>query len=99
MKKIITLLVLLVSLQAFATEKHALIIAIGNYPSKGGWSSISSTNDVPLIKNDLLAHGFLDSNITTLIDSEATKKGIEQAMADLEKKIKKGDIVVIHYSG
>lgn len=99
MKKIITLLVLLVSLQAFATEKHALIIAIGNYPSKGGWSSISSTNDVPLIKNALLAQGFLDSNITTLIDSEATKKGIEQAMADLEKKIKKGDIVVIHYSG
>lgn len=99
MKKITLLLVLFFCLQIQATEKHALIIAIGEYPSKTGWSSISSVNDVPLIKDALLAQGFKEANIATLIDAQATKKGIEQAISALEQKIKKGDIVVIHYSG
>lgn len=82
-----------------ATEKYALIIAVGEYPAKTGWSSISSVNDVPLIKNALVLQGFTEENIATLIDGQATKKGIEAAISALLKQIKKGDIVVIHYSG
>lgn len=82
-----------------ATEKHALIIAIGKYPAHTGWSSISSVNDVPLIKSALVNQGFNESNLTTLIDAQATKKGLISALDALEGKIKKGDIVVIHYSG
>src|SRR5690606_38059030 len=99
MKKYITLLALLFSIQLFSSEKHALIIAIGDYPAEGGWSQISSANDVPLIKSALLTQGFAESNITTLIDNQATKQGIEDAFTALAKRIKKGDIVVIHYSG
>lgn len=99
MKKITFLFAVLFCLQLSAAEKYALIIAVGDYPAKGGWSTISSVNDVPLIKGALLLQGFKEANIMTVIDAQATKKGIEEAVGSLEKKIKKGDIVVVHYSG
>lgn len=98
MKKLFLVLFVCSSLFVKA-EKHALIIAIGDYPSKTGWSSISSVNDVPLIKQSLLANGFLETNIKTLTNAEATKEGIIKAIENLKAKLKPGDIVVIHYSG
>jgi hypothetical protein len=80
-------------------EKYGLIIAVGDYPTKTGWSTISSINDVPLIKGALLCNGFLEKNISVLINAEATKAGIIKAIEDLKSKLKTGDIVVIHYSG
>ena len=86
--------------QETQTTKHALIIAIGDYPKSTGWGAISSANDVPLIKETLERQGFKTENITTLVDREATKKGILNAFKELqETKIKEGDVVVIHYSG
>lgn len=82
-----------------AAEKYGLIIAIGDYPTKTGWSTISSVNDVPLIKQALLAQGFTEKNISILSDAEATKVGIIKAIEELKSKIKAGDVVVIHYSG
>ena len=87
------------TIQLFAADKYAIIIGIGNYPSKTGWSSISSLNDVPIIKNSLIKQGFSESNIRTVIDQQATKKGIVDALNDMLSKVKKGDIVVVHYSG
>lgn len=98
MKKIILLLVILVSFQIQA-KKRALIIAVGDYPANSGWGTISSVNDVPLIKNSLLVNGFLDEDIVILMDANATKQGILDALAKLQSKIVKGDIIVIHYSG
>jgi hypothetical protein len=83
---------------AFA-EKYGLIIAVGDYPPKTGWSSISSVNDVPLIKNTLLNQNFKEENITVLINASATRAGILQAIENLKTQIKPGDVVVIHYSG
>lgn len=101
MKKVLLLCVFFLgySFLLSATEKHALIIAVGDYPKKTGWSSISSVNDVPLIQGALTAQGFRENNIITLINEQATKKGILDAIQSLKSKIKKGDIVVIHYSG
>jgi hypothetical protein len=82
-----------------SAEKYGLIIAIGDYPSKTGWSTISSENDVSLIKQALLNHGFNEKNISLLVNEEATKSGIIKAIEDLKAKIKAGDIIVIHYSG
>ena len=82
-----------------AAEKYALIIAIGDYDTKTGWSKISSANDVPLIKNALLKQSFNESNFTVLMNFYATKSGIENAFKVLINKLKKGDIVVVHYSG
>lgn len=80
-------------------EKHALIIAIGDYPAKTGWKPINSVNDVPLIKGTLLNQGFSESNISVLLNEQATKKGIVDALVKLNSRVAKGDIVVIHYSG
>lgn len=98
MKKIILLVVLLISIPSQAT-KRALIIAVGDYPENSGWGAISSVNDVPLIKNSLLINGFLEQDIMILLDAKATKQGILDALEQLQSKIVKGDIVVIHYSG
>ena len=102
MKKTIYFLVLLVlfifSSNVFA-KKHALIIAIGDYPANSGWGTISSVNDVPLIKQTLLTQGFNEENITVLINERATYQNIIEALKTLQSKIAPGDIIVVHYSG
>lgn len=85
--------------QTAAKTKLGLIFAIGNYPTqKTGWDTISSNNDIPLIKNTLLKQGFENSNINVITDEKATLDGIKQGFAELIKKAKTGDIVVIHFS-
>jgi hypothetical protein len=86
---------------SFSQTKHALIVAIGNYPDPviNHWKVISSLNDIPLIKNALINNQqFDEKNIRVLADSQATKKGIVDALDDLVRSVKSGDIVVIHFS-
>lgn len=87
-----------ISTAAFA-KKYAVIIAVGDYPAKTGWSPISSVNDVPLIKSSLLAQGFSEEDILILKDAAATKQNILSTLNELKEKVTAGDIVVIHYSG
>ncbi len=94
----ILLVCIICSSHAFA-NKHALIIAIGDYPTKTGWGTISSANDVTLIKQVLLEQDFMEENITILLNEQATYAGIIEALKRLQSKIVPGDIVVIHYSG
>ncbi|MCX7743982.1 MAG: caspase family protein [Flavobacteriales bacterium] len=82
-----------------AQNKHALIIAIGDYDSSQGWNDISSANDIPLIRQTLLDQGFKNENIALLQDNYATSKGIDEALEKLTAKVGPKDIVVIHYSG
>lgn len=79
-------------------EKHALIVAIGNYPEAGGWSTISGHKDVPFITRALNKQGFPDSNMTVLTDSMAAIQLIENALQGLTERVSKGDVVVIHFS-
>ncbi|SDH01038.1 caspase family protein [Winogradskyella thalassocola] len=97
-KQALFLIALMFSLNVMA-EKYGLIVAIGDYPTKTGWSSISSVNDVPLIKNTLLNQNFKEENITILTNAAATRAGILKAIDELQSRIKPGDVVVIHYSG
>lgn len=85
---------------SFGQEKRALIIAIGEYDFyQTAWTPINSVNDVPLIKNALIAQGFDESNIEILLEEEATKKGMNKALDRLLENTGKGDIVFIHFSG
>lgn len=89
------------SVSCFSQTKHALIVAIGNYPDpiKNKWRVINSINDIPLIKNALVINQqFNESNIRVLADSQASKKGIVDALDKLISTVNKGDIVVIHFS-
>jgi hypothetical protein len=99
MKKLVFALALSFCFQFIYAEKYALIIAVGDYPKKTGWRSISSVNDVPLIEQSLLNQGFNENNINVLINEQATFAGITTALNDLLKKVNNDDIVVIHYSG
>ncbi len=78
-----------------AQTKHALVVGIGEYKY---WPDISSSNDVPFIKTTLLKQGFPEQQIILLTDSMATKAGIGAAFKTLIGRVKKGDIVVIHFS-
>ena len=80
-------------------NKYALIIAIGDYPSSTGWGTISSKNDVPLIKETLLNQGFPANNISYLFEAEGTVSGVTKAINELIEKAEKGDYIVVHYSG
>lgn len=84
---------------AALAEKHGLIIAIGDYPTSGGWTKISSPNDVPHVNAALHSMGFEDDNITLIQDQQATKQGILGAINTLTSTLKNGDIVYIHFSG
>lgn len=80
-------------------EKYGLVIAIGDYPEEGGWPDISSQNDVVHINAALKILGFNSNNIITLFDEQATKEGILNSIKTLTQKLKKGDVVYIHFSG
>ena len=98
-KKLFIIGILLLSMSTIRTEKYALIIAIGDYPVKGGWPSLSSQNDIIHINSALLLMGFNAQNIMTVTDAEATNKGILTSFNALIAKVGKGDFVYIHFSG
>ena len=81
------------------STKHALIIAVGDYPVSSGWDVISSTNDVDIMKSALIKQGFIEEDIVILKDSFATKEGICQELENLAQNTNSGDVVVIHFSG
>jgi hypothetical protein len=73
--------------------KHALIIAIGDYPKETDWGKISSVNDIELLKSSLTKQDFTDFAI--LKNEEATKAGIIEAFKALTQRCQPGDIGII----
>jgi hypothetical protein len=88
---------------ASGQTQHALIVAIGEYPShpeqKKNWSDLSSKNDADILQKALLKQGFEAKNIHVISDSMATKKDIDVAFRQLTQEVKQGDIVWFHFSG
>lgn len=78
-----------------AQQRHALIVAIANYPKESGWNSIHSNNDLQILLPQFDRLGF---RINTLTDKQATKKNIIQALQHLIKQLKTGDNVCLHFS-
>jgi hypothetical protein len=95
-------LALFFSGQAFIPEeeggKRALIVAVGNYPQASGWEAISSLNDIDPVKDALMKQGFAASDIQIIKDAQATAAGMRQALRELKKRTRKGDVVYIHFS-
>ncbi|KQC33334.1 hypothetical protein AAU57_08415 [Nonlabens sp. YIK11] len=96
-KLLLTLIVTLIGFHSYA-DKYALIVAIGDYPEGSGWGDINSVNDVELISNALQLQGFSSSNITTLINAQATKQGLDEALTNIQEKMQPGDVLVVHFS-
>ena len=96
---IVLFLAFFISMADISAEKHALIIAIGDYPQESYWPDISSKNDVHHIQSALIKLGWSNENIINIYDNQATFQGIIDQLTLLQSKVKKGDIVFIHYSG
>lgn len=80
-------------------QKRALIITIGKYKAGSGWEDLSSNSDLILMQETFRNQGFLLSNILTISESNATKKGILAKIDELISLAQKGDKIVIHFSG
>lgn len=99
MKYIITLLfVMLFTVADAQVNKHAVIFAIGEYSKSGGWPTISSANDIPVIKAALMNQQFSEKNIRIVKDEAATKAGIKNVLEELIRGVKEDDVVVLHFS-
>ena len=94
--RIITYILLLLSLSVTAQTKRALVIGLGEQQDKA-WNKINGDKDVPLVKGMLKSAGF--KSVTTLVNRQATKVGIVGAFKRLTASCKQGDVVYIHYSG
>jgi hypothetical protein len=79
--------------------KRAVLIGINKYQVPGA-DLQGCVNDVKNLKGVLTTYyGFADKDIATLTDAQATKKGMERAIKKLITKAKKGDVLLLHYSG
>lgn len=98
---LLTISFLLLSLGGIAQDdKHALIIAIGNYPDDTEWAAINSLNDVPLVKSALVQQGFREKDIVVLTEENATREGILSAIRrKLIDRAKPGGTAYFHFSG
>lgn len=79
--------------------KRAVLIGINKYQVPG--SDLNGcVNDVKNLSGVLKTYyGFTDKDITTLTDLKATKKAMQAAIEKLIKGGKKGDTLLLHYSG
>jgi len=86
-----------------AQTKHALVIAISDYPKVSGreknWPQLSSKNDYDLVMEMLKRQEFQQGNIISLLDKDATVENIENAFEKLISTSNSGDIIYFHFSG
>jgi hypothetical protein len=101
MKKLLLPIYFFVSLLGFSQKKHALVVAVGDYPEvkerTHNWSDLSSKNDVELVSKMLKDQRF--DNVNFLIDSSATVPNLTKAFDKLISQLAPKDIVYFHYSG
>ena len=79
--------------------KRALLIGINKYQIAGA-DLRGCVNDVTALRAALVEfHGFKTGDIAVLTDGDATKKAMQAGIKKLVREAKKGDVVVLHYSG
>lgn len=81
---------------AGAKTRRAMVIGLGTQLDKS-WCKINGDRDVPLVVDMLRANAFTD--ISTLVNTQATKAGIVNAFNSLIARSQAGDIIYIHFSG
>jgi hypothetical protein len=84
--------------RAHAADNHALLIGVGAYKSAPKLDG--PPHDVDSIRSLLLDKYHYHSRfVHTLVDQQATRQAIVQAMKDLVSEVKPGDYVFFYYSG
>jgi hypothetical protein len=78
-------------------SQHALVIGINKYPKLGNnWLLDGAVNDAKILQK-----AFKQANVNTqvLLDEQATRAGFDRAWQNMLKKAKKGDIIILTFSG
>jgi hypothetical protein len=79
--------------------KRALLVGINKYQIAGADLN-GCVNDVKDLKAALVEfHGFRSKDVTLLTDAAATKRAMQAGIKSLVRGAKKGDVLVLHYSG
>lgn len=94
--RVITYILLLLSLSVSGQTKRALVIGLGEQQDKV-WNKINGDKDVPFVQTMLKNAGF--KSVMTLVNRQATKVGIVGAFKKLTASCRQGDVVYVHYSG
>ena len=87
----------------FAQEKHALVVAVGDYPTYSNenlnWTDLSAMNDVDLLKELFIKQSFDPQNVAYLLNKNATSAALHKAFDSITNSLSKGDIFYFHFSG
>ena len=79
--------------------KRAVLIGINRYQIPGS-DLRGCVNDVKNLQEALTTYyGFSAQDVTSLTDLQATKKAMQSAIKKLITGGKKGDVLLLHYSG
>ena len=79
--------------------KRAVLIGVNRYRVPGA-DLRGCVNDVKNIQTALTGRfGFAKADVVTLLDYDATKKAVEKAISGLIRGGKKGDVLLVHFSG
>ena len=81
-----------------AQTKRAIVIGIGEQEDKA-WGKINGDRDVPYVMEMLKNAKFKTGNVKKLVNQQATKAAIVNALKSLASQSKHGDIVYVHFSG
>lgn len=87
------LLLILCGLQCEARSR-ALLIGVSDYPAESGWRPISASEDLKIISSSLPSNFIIES----LLNKEATKLGIEEALRRFASVTEGGDTILVHFS-
>lgn len=91
-------IMLTVSVAVSAQTRRALVIGIGQQEDKA-WGKINGDRDVPYVMEMLKNAKFKTGNVKKLVNQQATKAAIMNALKSLASQSKHGDIVYVHFSG
>jgi hypothetical protein len=79
--------------------KRAVLVGVNRYRIPGA-DLRGCVNDVKNMQSALVRHcGFAKADIVTLVDFAATKKAIEAAIRALVRGGRRGDVLLVHFSG
>ena len=87
-----------VSVAVSAQTRRAIVIGIGQQEDKA-WGKINGDRDVPYVMEMLKNAKFKTGNVKKLVNQQATKAAIVNALKSLASQSKHGDIVYVHFSG
>lgn len=86
--------------QPAGAVKRALLVGVGDYADSRVSDLQGPPHDVAVLRDALVQHGGFDAaDIAVLLDGDATKRGILEAIDRLGQASERGDFVLIYLSG